>query len=86
MASLITHHSPHGAGDFLGLRTNRAGGLEIVYDDGVAKRLVWRVTGLADAKLAGEGLKAALKRDRVVPALYTEMKKRAIAIEVVASR
>jgi hypothetical protein len=52
----------------------------------VAKRLVWRVTGLADAKLAGEGLKAALKRDRVVPALYTEMKKRAIAIEVVASR
>ena len=86
MASLITHHSPYGAADFLGLRTSRTGGLEIVYDDGVARRLVWRVTGTTDPRLAGEGLKAALRRDRVVPALYSEMKKRAIAIEVVGSR
>lgn len=81
MSSLAMHHSPHGAGDFLGLRRARTGGLEIVYDDGVARRLVWRVAGDADPRPLSEALKAALGAHRVVPALYQEMKKRAIAIE-----
>jgi hypothetical protein len=84
MASLATHHSPHGAGDFLGLRRSRTGVLEIVYDDGVAKRLVWRVAGGTDPLPLGEALKAALDANRVLPALYSELKKRSIAIEVVA--
>lgn len=83
MTSLAMHHSPHGAGDFLGLRKSRSGALEIVYDDGVARRLVWRVAGSADERVTGEALKAALDANRVVPALYAELKKRAIAIEAV---
>ena len=84
MAPLAAHHSPHGAGDFLGLRRSRGGGLEIVYDDGVARRLVWRVTGGTDPQPLGEALRAALDANRVVPALYSELKKRSIAIEAVA--
>lgn len=84
MASLAAHHSPHGSGDFLGLRYNRKGSLEIVYDDGVARRLVWQVQGKADLRITGEALKAALERNRVVPALYAELKKRAISVEAVA--
>jgi len=83
MASLAAYHSPHGAGDFLGLRTNRSGGIEIVYDDGVDRRLVWRVAGDADTVPLGEALKAALERNKVVPALYEELRKRAIAFEAV---
>jgi hypothetical protein len=83
MTSLAAHHSPHGAGDFLGLRTTRSGGLEIVYDDGVARRMVWRVAGRADARVTSEALKAALDANRVVPALNAELKKRGVAIEAV---
>lgn len=84
MAALASHHSPHGAGDFLGLRKTRSGDLEIVYDDGVARRMIWRVAGHPDIQLAGEALRAALDANRVLPALYTELKKRAIAIEAVS--
>jgi hypothetical protein len=84
MIPLTALHSPHGAGDFLGLRrARRGGGIEIVYDDGVACRLVWRVTGRADPEPLGQALRAALDANRVVPALYAELKKRAIAIEAV---
>lgn len=83
MSSLAMHHSPHGAGDFLGLRRARTGGLEIVYDDGVARRFVWRVASNTDTRPLSEALKAALDANRVVPALYQELKKRAIAIESV---
>jgi hypothetical protein len=65
-------------------RRSRTGVLEIVYDDGVAKRLVWRVAGGTDPLPLGEALKAALDANRVLPALYSELKKRSIAIEVVA--
>jgi len=86
MSSLAAHHSPHGAGDFLGLRRGRGGGLEIVYDDGVARRLVWRVASTSDSRPVDEALIAALERNRVVPALYAELKKRAIAIEAIGPR
>jgi len=61
-----TFHSSRGGFDILGLRKAASGSIEIVYDDGVARRLVWDQT-------------------RVLPALYSELKRRAIAIEAVAA-
>lgn len=85
MGHQASFHAPHGGADFLGLRTTRLGTTEIVYDDGVARRMVWRV----DAADGMEGrisdaLRVAVGSLRVVPALYDEMKKRAIAIERIA--
>ncbi len=78
-------HAPHGGGDFLGLRTTRHGTTEIVYDDGVARRMVWRVApdSVNEARIS-DALRVAVGSIRVVPALYDELKKRAIAIERVA--
>ncbi|MCB1343220.1 MAG: hypothetical protein KDK24_19555 [Pseudooceanicola sp.] len=81
MTSLAFHHSPHGAGDFLGLRRSRAGGLELVYDDGAQRRLVWRVTTPVTEQPLSEAMQLALSANRVLPALYSELKKRAIQIE-----
>ena len=76
-------HAPGGA-DFLGWR-RRGEATEIVYDDGVARRMIWRVTGSTapDARLS-DALRHAVGAMRVVPALYDEMKKRAISIERIA--
>ncbi|MFN3576860.1 MAG: hypothetical protein ACK4TJ_07765 [Tabrizicola sp.] len=81
-----TFHAPHGGADFLGWRKNRHGRTEIVYDDGVARRMVWRVASddPSEARIA-EALRVAVGSIRVVPTLYDELKKRAIAIERVAS-
>lgn len=76
-------HSPSGGFDFLGLRKGRRGGVEIVYDDGVARRMVWRVQGRASESQIGEALARAAREIRVLPALYAELKKRSIAIESV---
>lgn len=77
-------HAPDGA-DFLGLRTDRRGATEIVYDDGVKRRMVWRVAGKpACEESLADALRTAVGSLRVVPTLYDELKKRAIAIEVVA--
>jgi hypothetical protein len=74
-------HAPHGGADFLGIRKARNGGTEIVYDDGVARRMVWRVEGqAADGKLT-DALRVAVGSLRVIPTLYDELKKRAIQIE-----
>ncbi len=43
MGHQTSFHAPHGGADFLGWRKTRAGQTEIVYDDGVARRMVWRV-------------------------------------------
>lgn len=77
-------HAPEGA-DFLGWR-KRGDATEIVYDDGAAHRIIWRVAGSEsnDARLS-EALHCAVRSLRVVPALYVEMKKRAIHIERIAS-
>ena len=83
MAPLASHHSPRGAGDFLGLRQGWAGGLEIVYDDGRSRRMVWRVATPAEPQPLSEALRAALDANRVLPALYSELDKRAIRIEAV---
>lgn len=76
-------HSACGGFDFLGLRRGRRGGVEIVYDDGVARRLVWRVQGPANEHQLGDALSRAVNQARVVPALYSELRKRSIAIEAV---
>lgn len=84
MGQQATFHAPHGGGDFLGWR-KRAGQTEIVYDDGVARRMVWRVAETrGDEATLSDALKAAVGAVRVIPSLYAELKKRAIAIERIA--
>lgn len=77
-----TFHAPHGGADFLGWRKTRDGSTEIVYDDGVTRRMIWRVASddPSEARIA-DALRVAVGSLRVVPTLYDELKKRAIAIE-----
>ena len=81
MGQQMSFHAPHGGADFLGWRKTRAGATEIVYDDGVARRMVWRVAGPGDEARIVEALRVSVASLRVVPTLYDELKKRAIAIE-----
>jgi hypothetical protein len=76
-----TFHAPHGGADFLGWRTSRSGATEIVYDDGVACRMVWRVAEQGSEERIADALRVAVSALRVLPTLYDELKKRAIAIE-----
>jgi hypothetical protein len=81
MGHQTSFHAPHGGADFLGLR-KRAGATEIVYDDGVARRMVWRVSeGAGNEARLSDALRVAVGSVRVVSSLYEELKKRAIAIE-----
>lgn len=83
MGHSASFHAPEG-GVFLGLRQGRSGATEIVYDDGVARRLIWRVsTSGTRAEDIGDALRVAVSNLRVVPTLYSELKKRSIAIEAV---
>ena len=79
-------HAPHGGADFLGFRKARNGGTEIVYDDGVSRRMVWRVASqqVNEAHLS-DALRHAVTALRVVPAMIAEVNKRAIAVERVGS-
>ena len=76
-------HSPRGGVDFLGLRTARNGSTEIVYDDGVARRMVWRVTRVTNPDSLGDALATAVGAARVLPTLYAELKRRGVAIEAI---
>jgi hypothetical protein len=78
-------HSSRGGFDFLGLRESASGGFEIIHDDGVARRRVWRVCSPAAQHTIGEVLRYAVDQTCVLPALYSELKRRAIAIEAVAA-
>ena len=80
-----TYHSSRGGFDILGLRKAATGSIEIVYDDGVSRRLVWRVRTPAADHTIGEVLRYAVDQTRSLPALYSELKRRAIAIEAVAA-
>lgn len=75
-------HAPNGA-QFLGWRRARDGHAEVVYDDGVSRRLVWRLDLVVDEAALSDALSEAVGAIRVVPALMTELKKRAIAVESV---
>jgi hypothetical protein len=72
-------HAPNGA-QFLGYRKTRTGATEVVYDDGVSRRMVWQVGGDDDARLS-DALSEAVGALRIVPALMTELRKRAIQVE-----
>lgn len=78
-----TYHSATGREDFLGLRTARSGVTEIVYDDGQQHRYVWRVPLKVNELALGEALRQAVSQRRVIPALYSELRKRSISIEAV---
>lgn len=82
MGLQTSFHAPKGHADFLGLRKSRQGSTEIVYDDGCSHRMVWRVaaTGDNDERIS-DALQVAVNAIRVLPALYDELKKRAISIE-----
>jgi hypothetical protein len=83
MRHSASFHAPKG-GVFLGLRKGRSGATEIVYDDGVARRLIWRVSSAGSrVEDIGDALQAAVADLRVVPKLYAELRKRSIAIEAV---
>ena len=80
-----TFHAPHGGADFLGWRKARAGPTEIIYDDGVARRMVWRVASAQPSEdRISDALRVAVGALRVVPPLHEELKKRAISIERIA--
>jgi hypothetical protein len=81
MGHQASFHAPHGGADFLGMRKGRSGGTEIVYDDGVTRRMVWRVQLGANEARISDALRVAVNSLKVVPSLYDELKKRAIAIE-----
>lgn len=76
-------HAPHGGADFLGYRRTRTGRVEVVYDDGVSRRMVWAVGdgGEVDEDRLSDALSEAVGQLRVVPALMAELKKRAIPVE-----
>jgi hypothetical protein len=76
-------HSSSGGFDFLGLRTSQAGKIEIVYDDGVKRRMVWRVQSDTSIGRIGDALRSAVDKPKVLQALYSELKKRSISIDVV---
>lgn len=80
----MSYHSSLGGFDFLGMRHSPSGAVEIVYDDGVKRRLVWRVQNKVRESLIDEALRRAVNQPRVVSAMYSELKRRSIAIEAVA--
>lgn len=82
MGTQTTFHAPGNGADFLGWRISRAGTTEIVYEDGAAHRMIWRVcSGSSDEVSLAEALQLAVRANRVVPTLIEELKKRAIDIE-----
>lgn len=85
MGVQTTFHAAHGGADFLGFRKSRSGSTEIVYDDGLKQRLIWRVAGGSGDEVISDALQAAMAAQRVLPTLYEELKKRAIEIERVCN-
>lgn len=81
MGQQACFHAPHGGADFLGWR-KRGSATEIVYDDGVTRRMIWRVANeFGGEERLSDALRTAVGNVRVVATLYDELKKRAIAIE-----
>ena len=75
-------HAPNGGAQFLGFRKTRQGRTEVVYDDAVSRRMVWRVgEGALDEDGLADALSEAVGALRVVPALMTELRRRAIPVE-----
>ena len=81
MGLQTTFHAPGSGADFLGMRKSRAGSTEIVYDDGLKQRLIWRVSEGSGDQGVSDALQAAVGAQKVLASLYAELKKRAIQIE-----
>ncbi len=85
MGTQHTFHAPGKGADFLGWRISRAGSTEIVYEDGLAHRIIFRVrNGPCDETDMAEILQSAVRANRVVPALMDELQKRAIEVDRLA--
>ncbi len=85
MAMSRSFHGAAGRPDFLGLRQGPRGQTEIVYDAGAHRRTVLRLTEDApDETALAAALTHAIGQPRVYAALLTELRARAIAVEVVA--
>ncbi|MBC7476551.1 MAG: hypothetical protein H7317_00470 [Pseudorhodobacter sp.] len=85
MGTQHTFHAPGKGADFLGWRISRAGTTEIVYENGLAQRMIFRIcSGPCDETDMAEILQSAVRANRVVPALMGELKKRAIEVERLA--
>jgi hypothetical protein len=81
MGLQTTFHAPRG-GDFLGWRKHRSGATEIVYEDRAAHRMVLRLARpTAPDDAVAEALSVAVEQAHVLPSLFDELKKRAIAYE-----
>jgi len=86
MSVSASFHGPLGRSDFLGMRSRSRGQVEIVYDDGIANRMVWRVVqAKTDPEVLRTILSSAVRESRVVPTMISELRRRAIQIEIVAS-
>ena len=72
-------HAPNG-GQFLGYRKARNGSTEVIYDDGVNRRVIWQLGAVDEGNLS-DALSEAVVAPRIVPALMTELRKRAIQVE-----
>jgi hypothetical protein len=82
MGTRTTFHAPGKGADFLGWRICRNGLTEIVYEDGAAHRMVWRVLpGDTSEAALSEALDLAVRSQRVIPTMMDELRKRAIAVE-----
>ena len=85
MGTQNTFHAPGKGADFLGWRVGRSGSTEIVYEDGAARRMVFRVcSGICDEDGMAQLLQTAVQSNRVVATLMDELKKRAIEVERLA--
>ncbi|WP_151717439.1 hypothetical protein [Gemmobacter serpentinus] len=81
MGRALSFSAPHGGGDVLALRHGPSGKPQIIYDDGVGRRIVWQVlTPVAESRIV-EALRIAATRLKIVPALLEELKKRAILVD-----
>lgn len=84
MGQQAIFHAPRGCADFLGWR-RRGDAVEVVYDDGAARHMIWRVEGEEDfvEERLSDALQVAVEQPRILNALYVELKKRAIAVEMI---
>ncbi|MBJ2151876.1 hypothetical protein [Paracoccus sp. IB05] len=83
MGQQAIFHAPRGCSDFLGWR-RRGDAVEVVYDDGAARHMIWRVeAGEGFEEQLSDALQVAVEQPRIVLALYAELNKRAIAVEMI---
>lgn len=74
-----TFHASQGA-EFLGWRLDRAGHTEIVHENDRQRHVLRLTEAQPDARLV-EALQLAVEARHVLPRLFDELKKRAIAVE-----